>query len=295
MPSATVSVVVPCHNAATTVLATLRALEESTLPPTEVIVVDDGSTDETVELVGRHAQTSALALRLCRTGERGGAGAARNLGAGMAAGEYLLFVDADVIVEPPALAEMVERLTSCDCDAVTGLYLDHSQAPGLLAHFQAFLAAFVFRRIPADDAPYFGTQCGMMRRATFRRLGGFDPRYRGATVEDFELGLRLRAQGGRLCVAERARMVHNHRYDWRAFARNYRVKARDLARLAMANEGDPLRRVGYFEPALVRDLARGAGESAGWPRAAAFGALFLVVVVCGAVGALQARWPGGSS
>src|SRR5258708_18264500 len=119
MASATVSIVVPCHNAAAAVLTNVRALEESTVAPAEVILVDDGSSDGTAELVGRYAATSTLPLRLCRTGDRCGAGAARNLGARVAAGEYLLFVDADVIVERPALAEMVARLTSCDCDAGT--------------------------------------------------------------------------------------------------------------------------------------------------------------------------------
>src|SRR5258708_40359522 len=81
MASATVSIVVPCHNAAATALTTLRALEESTLAPAEVILVDDGSSDGTAELVGRYAATSTLPLRLCRTGRRWGARASAHLGA----------------------------------------------------------------------------------------------------------------------------------------------------------------------------------------------------------------------
>src|SRR5690349_17486601 len=96
---ADVSVVIPAFNSAATIEGCLAALAEQTVMPGEVIVVDDGSTDDTPEIARRMGAEVI-------TQERGGAGAARNRGAKAARGEVLLFTDADCA----PVGDWVERL-----------------------------------------------------------------------------------------------------------------------------------------------------------------------------------------
>ena len=88
------SVVVPAYNGAHFLPRCLASLQKQTHPRVEIIVVDDGSTDGTPDLV-------QAPVRLLSTGGRKGAGAARNDGAKAAAGDVLFFTDADVVAPPP--------------------------------------------------------------------------------------------------------------------------------------------------------------------------------------------------
>ena len=95
-PSTTV--VIPCRNAANTVGAAVRSAWAQTLAPLEVIVVDDGSDDDSV------AVAEAAGARVIRATRRGYAGGARNLGIEAARGDLIAFMDADVEVGPDWLA-----------------------------------------------------------------------------------------------------------------------------------------------------------------------------------------------
>jgi len=108
-----VSVVIPAYNAAPAIDATLASVLEQKLRPTEVIVVDDGSTDGTGEIAGK----ADAAVRVIRQ-ENSGQGSARQAGLIAAEGEYVMFLDADDQLLPNSLEALLSRL-----DATAGAVL----------------------------------------------------------------------------------------------------------------------------------------------------------------------------
>lgn len=107
MPPASVSVIVPTFNYAHFLPAALDSVFAQTLPPREVVVVDDGSTDATPQVLARYEGR----IRAVRK-ENGGLAAARNSGAQMASGELLAFLDSDDLWLPPKLERQVALLAS---------------------------------------------------------------------------------------------------------------------------------------------------------------------------------------
>lgn len=228
----TISVVIPCHNAATTVAATLASIEASSMKVHEVVCVDDGSSDMTADVVERVATTTAVGIRLICLESNRGAAAARNRGAAEAVGKWLLFVDADVVLGIHAIKNLSTALTgSASSIAAVAMYESTSVRPGPLAGFQALLVHQTYDAVCQDDSPYFGTHTAMVSRTTFRQVGGFDEQYLGASVEDFEMGLRLRQAGVCLRLIQDAHVRHNHGYSWWSFTRNYYSKAAALVAL----------------------------------------------------------------
>jgi glycosyltransferase involved in cell wall biosynthesis len=96
--SMTISVIIPAYNAEATLAETLASVLGQTLPPDEIIVVDDGSTDHTAQI----ATAAANSIRIIRQNNRGAA-AALNMGVKLATGDTLGFVDADDLWEPDKL------------------------------------------------------------------------------------------------------------------------------------------------------------------------------------------------
>jgi GT2 family glycosyltransferase len=173
------------------------------------VVVDDGSTDGSAALAAR------FGAHVIKAGQaRGGPGQARNLGARVATAPLLCFIDADVLVRPDTLAEFVRLFASDpDLSAAFGSYDTQPEAQNTLSQYRNLLHHFV-HQTSSEDAGTFWTGCGAIRRDVFLALGGFDPTYTRPSIEDIELGYRIRAAGGRIRLAKHIQVRHLKRWTF---------------------------------------------------------------------------------
>ena len=205
-----ISVVVPVYNGDRVLPRCLEALRRSRGVTWECIVVDDGSSDASAAIA---RQWGARVLQ--RGGPPSGPGQARNLGAGVARSALLCFLDADVLVRPDTLAHFV-ALFEADPDlaAAFGSYDAQPAAPDLLSQYRNLLHHFVHQS-GREAASTFWAGCGAIRRGVFEAMGGFDPRYTRPSIEDIELGARLRASGARIRLAKHVQVTHLKRWTLR--------------------------------------------------------------------------------
>jgi glycosyltransferase involved in cell wall biosynthesis len=216
-PVPRVSVVVPTYNRAPMLGRLLGALARCEVPQggIEVIVVDDGSSDDTRTVVER---SGVPALRYVRQ-ENAGAAAARNRGWRHARGELVVFTDDDCVPSPTWLVELDDAMTRTACDGAGGAIVP--LVPGYLADFvQA--ERLVGHGGDADDVKYLVTANAVFRRATLEAVGGFDERFPGAAGEDTDLTMRLRASNFAVTLVDGAVVAHDHRTTVPALLRTYR-------------------------------------------------------------------------
>jgi GT2 family glycosyltransferase len=202
------SVVVPVRNGGSDFGRCLQRLRGSSLDDFELIVVDDGSTDDSAALA---LDARATLLRL--PSPRGPA-AARNVGAQASRSELIFFLDADVAVHRETLARALRRFEYDPClSALFGSYDDNPAAPGFVSQYRNLLHHFVHQQGDFQDgirpAHTFWTGCGLIRRSVFLEYGGFDPRlYPRPAIEDIELGYRLTRAGHRIALARDVLATH---------------------------------------------------------------------------------------
>jgi hypothetical protein len=206
------SVVVPVRNGGRNFEHCLRRLRDSHWTDFELIVVDDGSTDDSAAIA---RAAGAIVVRIAAP--RGPA-AARNLGAQAASAPLIFFLDADVSVHRETLGRAVTHLSADPgLSALFGSYDDAPAAPGLVSQYRNLLHHFVHQQGPfVDDirpAHTFWTGCGTIRRDVFLQFGGFDPRlYPRPAIEDIELGYRLTRAGHRIVLARDVQATHLKRW-----------------------------------------------------------------------------------
>lgn len=211
------TVVIPAYNAAGTLADALAGLDAQTIGRERftVIVVDDGSTDDTAAVAAR---LGATVIRQANAGPA----AARNAGAAVADGEVLVFTDADCAPAPDFLEKLLAPLAEPGVAGVQGAYRTRQTA--LVARFAQLefedRYAFVARRPTIDLA---ATYACAYRKAVFDAAGGFDTSFRRADNEDTELSYRLTAAGHRLVFAPAAIVYHRHPAT---LARYLRIKLR---------------------------------------------------------------------
>jgi hypothetical protein len=208
------SVIVPAYRCGRDLARCLEAVLGSELPRSEweLIVVDDGSPDETAAVAARYAD------RVLRTsdGPKGPA-AARNLGAAVANGDVLVFVDADVCIAHDALRRFQEVFSRhADVAAAFGAYDLDPAAASLVSRYRNLLHHYV-HVTNAGPATTFWAGCGAVRREAFAGVGGFDAvRYPRPQIEDIDLGYRLSSQGHRILLVPSIQGKHLKRWTWRS-------------------------------------------------------------------------------
>jgi glycosyltransferase involved in cell wall biosynthesis len=198
-----VSVVAPTRDRATRLRGLLRALSEQRLARDrfEVIVVDDGSRDETPVVLSEAAGAGPLALTVVRRERAGGPAAARNAGWRRARAPLVAFVDDDCEPSPAWLEAMLAAAAAHPGAIIQGPTTPIPRETGALGPFART------RRIEAPG-PWFQTCNILYPRALLDRLGGFDERFPDALGEDTDLAWRAIEAGAGTAFAPEAGVHH---------------------------------------------------------------------------------------
>ena len=229
-----VSVIVPCHNYGHLLAESLASVQRQSERSWEAIVVDDGSTDGTPDVVARQARRDPR-IR-CARQPHAGVSAARNHGVRLARGQYVQFLDADDLIEPHKLARqaaLLDRHPSAGIVYGAAWYFD-SDRPDVL------------RRGRYGDEPWMpmvsGTdevllallqgnimvvQAALGRRQVLEDQGGFDPTL--STLEDWDLWLRCAIGGNTFCYADSPGTGSLVRVHARSLSHDHRSMARGAA------------------------------------------------------------------
>lgn len=198
-----VSVVICVYNGGETIGDCLRGATAIDYPNYEVIVVDDGSTDDTACIAG------GFDVRLIRT-ENGGLSRARNVGIEAATGEIIAFTDGDARPDPDWLTYLVLELQSGDFAAVGGPNIAPA-GDGLVAQCVANAPGGPVCVLSTDEEAEHVPGCNMAFRASaLRAIGGFDPRFRTAG-DDVDVCWRIQERGWRIGFSPAAMVWHHAR------------------------------------------------------------------------------------
>lgn len=206
-----ISVIIPVYNGGSAFQDCLKELFAH-LPPTgeastEVIVVADGCTDGSDFIAEKFGAT------VMRTAAPGGPARARNIGAREARGEILFFVDADVTVHADTVDKVAELFhTHSELAAVIGSYDDAPGAPNFLSQYKNLFHHYTHQNSSEEASTFWGA-CGAIRRTTFWEIGGFDESYKKPSIEDIELGYRLRHRGYSIRLCKSLFVKHLKRWE----------------------------------------------------------------------------------
>lgn len=198
-----VSVIIPAHNAASTLDLCLEAVAASDYRDYEVIVVCDGCVDRSAEIA------EAQGARVIECESRHGAAYGRNVGAVAARGKIFFFVDADCILNSDALSIAVRTIGSGD-EVIFGSYIEETRAPGFFSRFKNYQHHFTHQNADAVQISFW-SGCGAITRKAFEDLNGFDVNIRG--IEDIEFGYALTRRGYKVKLVKNMRVEHLKRYS----------------------------------------------------------------------------------
>jgi GT2 family glycosyltransferase len=221
------ALIIPSYNRADLISETLASALAQSLPFSEIIVVDDGSTDHTAKVLA----TFGDKIR-CISSPNQGVQAARNLGIAHCRSPVLVFLDSDDLLEPDYLAKVLpwmsahpiidavytnfrtftatqsepDKLSRCLFDFTAGAFTDGVFRTGIP---DLYLRSLRFQ-------PLF--TCGLMVRRTFiAQHGGYDPSFKGVGAEDWEFTLRVISEGElALCTAPLAKVRKHGSNDSRS-------------------------------------------------------------------------------
>ena len=247
-----ISAVIVSYNSASFLPDCIRSLRSEGVE--DVVVVDNASADGSVDVV----RAADAGVRVVETGSNLGFGSAANRGVATCAGDYVLIMNPDTVVEPGAVKALTEALDRDPGLAVVGpcmenldgsVYPSVRQFPDLTVAFgHAFLglvwpgnpATRRYRMLdwdhdrPAADVDWVGGACMLVRRSAFDLIGGFDEAY-FMYVEDVDLCWRLGRAGWRIGYEPAARVVHalggsSRRVPYRMIAEHHRSLLRFVSK-----------------------------------------------------------------
>ena len=209
-----ISVVIPSYNCSKTIGKCLEAVLSSTYDPFEVVVVDDASTDDSIEVI------STFPCRLIRFDRHAGASKARNTGARASTGEIIFFIDADCIVEKDTLSRVQKAFTGQEGVVVGGSYTPVSYDSNFFSIFQSIYINY--SELKRTEPDYIATHAMAIEKRSFEKSSGFPEQFL-PIIEDVEFSHRLRRSGYRLLMDPDILVRHIFNFTfWKSLRNAYR-------------------------------------------------------------------------
>lgn len=279
-----VSVIIPTYERPDALARCVQALAAQTLDASdyEILLVDDGSSRPPRIDLPRNA-------RLLRQANAGPA-TARNRGAAEARGRLLAFTDDDCLPDPDWLLHLTQALHDQPGALVGGVTLN-ALTDNVFSQASQDVVTFLQRRGEAAGSPFVASNNIALSAQSFRALGGFDTRYRGAGGEDRALCREWHAQGRPLATVPGAIVRHHHALDLKGFWRQHAAYGRGAYRFHRGAESrsDLLGRAAFYSGLLSAPL-RMPNRKKAFRRSA----LLALAQVATAWGYARESAPGGS-
>ncbi len=197
-PITTYDVVIPCHDRAHVVADAVASVLDQDHAPTRVILVDDGSRDDSATVLRRlaalHRQVEAVILP-----RNVGASQARNTGAGLSQAEWIAFLDSDDVWLPGAARALMGAPVATAADVIVG-HFARVEADGVPGDPECGWDGQCIRRGLAGGG-VVGPSWSVVRRATVAQVGGFDPSFHNCN--DWDFYTRAAAAGARFARIDR--------------------------------------------------------------------------------------------
>lgn len=202
-----ISVIIPVYNAQDTLSLCLDRLCKSDYSKFEVILVDDCSSDKSVDIAQKYP------AKLINMPKNQGAAPARNQGAKAAKGSILLFMDSDILVEENSLSLVAEDLGDKKIAGVVGLLSPKLKFNNFASNYKNLYMHYTYSILPRSVSVFY-TSFAAVRKEIFEECGGFDANYRQATIEDIEMGERITSRGHKLILNKRLQVEHVRHYSF---------------------------------------------------------------------------------
>lgn len=180
------SIVIPTYNAERFIPNLLKSIFENRINNMEVIIVDDCSKDNSVQIAKKYP------VRIIQLEKNGGPARARNIGVREAKGDIIFFLDSDVIVLDGTIKKVEDFFAqnpSINC--VIGLCETEPLNKGFVPRYMAMFEFIHLIGTKDNKVSVFAPRCGAIKKDFFEKIGGYNESYKGADVEDFELARRI--------------------------------------------------------------------------------------------------------
>ena len=207
---AKVSVVIPVYNGSRTIRATVECLLRQSHRPHEIIVVDDGSTDGTAEVLKVFGEGVRVISK-----PNGGPASARNSGARAATGDFVAFTDGDCLPDVGWLEHLLRGFDAPEVAGVGGVIRRADEGP--LSEYVDLIGLFDPGRGEDGTISYLATGNACFRRGALLEAGLFDETFRKPGGEEPELGAKIRKLGYVLKAVEDAVVLHHHKQTVKSF------------------------------------------------------------------------------
>ncbi|NLI10656.1 MAG: glycosyltransferase [Elusimicrobia bacterium] len=201
-----ISIIIPAYNASKTIRQCLReVLKQSESFDCEIIVVDDGSKDETGEIIKNEFKTVNLLIQ-----ENAGPAKARNYGATVAKGDYIIFTDSDCEPADNWLEEMIRPFQlDPEIIGVKGIYkTKQKEITARFVQLEYEDKYDVMKKFKYID--FIDTYSAAFKKNIFWEVGGYDTRFRVACSEDVDLSFKLSNKGYKMIFNPNAIVYHIH-------------------------------------------------------------------------------------
>ena len=204
------SVIIPVWQGGTNFAKCLSSAIAAIRKDDEVVVVADGEGD------GSWRMAEQMGVRVVKLPTRSGPGRARNIGAETSQSDILFFIDADVII-PPDSIERIRSIfeTEKDLAALIGSYDEQPSEADFYSQYKNLFHHYVHQHGSAEASTFWGA-CGAIRREVFLKAGGFDSSYDRPSIEDIELGYRLKVASEKIRLLPDLQVKHLKR--WNAYS-----------------------------------------------------------------------------
>ena len=166
-----ISVVIPVKNSESTIGECIEALNRSNYNNFEIVVVDDNSSDNSIDIARSHG------CKIVKSKGDGGVSAARNSGAESAESDIILFIDADITLSGNSLKIIEDGFLKRDTDAIVGVQSRNLRFKDFYSQFKNLWMIYTYTRFPSYVSLFY-TSIASIKKDVFFKAGGFDINYK---------------------------------------------------------------------------------------------------------------------